>query len=100
VAEVVAHHQPSPRRERAWLRQAGVTRSRLLTASMRRPWPDVRHEALTALRSGPSGYYGLLTALPRLPVALRRRSLAPDVVEALVRFRRSAGSSGQPAGSC
>lgn len=101
VAEVVAHHQPSPRREKAWLRRAGVTRSRLLTASMRRPWPDLRHEALTALRNGPSGCYGLLTALPRLPVALRhRRPLAPDVAEVLAGFRRSAGFSGQPAGSC
>ena len=85
VAEVVAHHEPSPRRDGVWLRKAGLTRSRLLTALMRRPWPDVRLEALTAVRSRSSGWYGLLSALPRLPLALRRRSQASDVVASVRR---------------
>ncbi|MFW6205510.1 MAG: glycosyltransferase family 2 protein, partial [Actinomycetota bacterium] len=45
VPEVVAYHEPSPRRENPDLRAARVTRSRLLTALQRRPWSAVGRDA-------------------------------------------------------
>ncbi|WP_084956432.1 glycosyltransferase family 2 protein [Thermoactinospora rubra] len=72
VAEVVAHHHPSPVRDRDG-RRALAARNALLTAVMRRPWPVV---ARTARRGG------LRDALPRLPRALARRRRVPAWLEA------------------
>ena len=81
VAHVVAHHHPSPSRQSALAREARVTRNRLLTAVMRRPWPVVGREVSAALRSR-GGRRGVLDAVPRLPLAIRRRHVVPASVEA------------------
>jgi GT2 family glycosyltransferase len=73
VDEVTVHHHPSPRRDAPGRRQAGIWRSRLLTAVMRLPAGDVARLLLTALRSGRPGREGLVRALPDVPAALRRR---------------------------
>lgn len=75
VPEVVAYHEPSPRREDPALRAARVMRSRLLTALLRRPWSAVRRDAAAALRTGGTARRGLLAALPAAPAALRHRSV-------------------------
>jgi GT2 family glycosyltransferase len=73
VDEVRVHHHPSPRRDAPGRRQAGIWRSRLLTAVMRLPTRDVAALLVTALRSGRPGRAGLVRALPDVPAALRRR---------------------------
>jgi GT2 family glycosyltransferase len=73
VDEVTVHHHPSPRRDAPGRRQAGIWRSRLLTAVMRLPAGDVARLLVTALRSGRPGREGLVRALPDVPAALRRR---------------------------
>ncbi|MPQ96716.1 glycosyltransferase [Modestobacter sp. I12A-02628] len=85
VDEVTVHHHPSPRRESPERRQAGIWRSRVLTALMRHPARDVAHQVLHALRAGPPGRRGLLGALPRVPAALRRRRVLPADVMSGVR---------------
>jgi GT2 family glycosyltransferase len=73
VDEVTVHHHPSPRREAPGRRQAGIWRSRLLTALMRLPAGDVARLARDAVRSGNPGREGLLRAVPDVPAALLRR---------------------------
>jgi GT2 family glycosyltransferase len=73
VDEVTVHHHPSPRREAPELRQAGISRSRLLTALMRLPLGDVARVVVGAVRSGRPGVAGLLRAVPDVPAALLRR---------------------------
>ena len=89
VDEVTVHHHPSPRREAPERRQAGIWRSRVLTALMRRPVRDVAAEVLRALRAGPPGCRGVLGALPRVPAALRRRRVLPADVLAGIRELQS-----------
>lgn len=82
VPEVVAHHHPSPVRDAAGVRQAGLARSRLLTAVMRLPWPAVLGEVRECARTA-TGRRGLVTALPRLPAAwAARRPVGPEVLRA------------------
>lgn len=85
VDEVTVHHHPSPRREAPGRRQAAIWRSRLLTAVMRLPGPDVGRLLARALRSR-RGVEGLLRALPDVPAALRRRNPVPAQVRAGLRL--------------
>jgi GT2 family glycosyltransferase len=85
VDEVTVHHHPSPRREAPGRRQAAIWRSRLLTAVMRLPGPDVGRLLTRALRSR-RGVEGLLRALPDVPAALRRRNTVPAQVRAGLRL--------------
>jgi GT2 family glycosyltransferase len=81
VPEVVAHHHPSPVRDRDG-RRALAVRNRLLVAVLRRPWPVVGRQALQALQGGRAARSGLRAAVPRLPRALARRRRLPGRVEA------------------
>jgi GT2 family glycosyltransferase len=85
VDEVTVHHHPSPRREPAADRQAGIWRSRLLTAVMRYPLRDLAGQVVRALRAGRPGRNGVVGALPRVPAALRRRRVLPTSVMTGVR---------------
>ncbi|MCZ2860125.1 glycosyltransferase family 2 protein [Blastococcus sp. VKM Ac-2987] len=86
VDEVTIHHHPSPRRDAPGRRQAGIWRSRLLTALMRLPAGDVARTVADALRAGRPGVEGLLRALPDLSAALRRRRPLPGRVRADLRL--------------
>jgi GT2 family glycosyltransferase len=81
VPSVVAHHHPSPVRNRDG-RRALAVRNRLLLAVQRLPWPTVGRRALDALRGGPADRAGLRDALPRLTRALADRRTLPPSVEA------------------
>lgn len=87
VEDVVAHHHPSPVRDRA-ARRALVTRNNVLTAVMRRPWPVVWQIVVDALVADTATRRGLARSLRRLPPALRRRRVVPAAVE---QWRRLAG---------
>ncbi|MFZ5870703.1 MAG: glycosyltransferase family 2 protein [Actinomycetota bacterium] len=100
VDDVVVHHHPSPAREDAAARAARVSRSRLLTAVLRRPWPVVAREVRAAVAAGPVGRAGLRTALPDVPAALRARRRLPDDVEhQLALLAAPAPAAAQPTGS-
>jgi GT2 family glycosyltransferase len=77
VDGVTIHHHPSVRRDAPGRRQAGIWRSRLLTAAMRLPAPDVAGLTAQAVRSGRPGLTGLARAVPDLPAALRHRRPIP-----------------------
>ena len=79
------HHHPSTSREPGTVRQAGIWRSRVLTALMRYPLPDLLGQLLRAARAGRPGWRGLAGALPRVPAAVRRRRVLPRSVMAGVR---------------
>jgi GT2 family glycosyltransferase len=80
VDEVTVHHHPSARRDRPGRRQAGIWRSRLLTALMRHPAGDVGGLLVRAALSGRPGVEGLVRAVPDVPGALRRRRPMPSQV--------------------
>jgi GT2 family glycosyltransferase len=86
VPELVVRHLPSPSRSGAGARQRLITRNRVLTAVMRRPWRTVLRVSGQELRSGWWPLCGVLTALPRLPGAVRRRCPAGPQVEARLRL--------------
>jgi GT2 family glycosyltransferase len=86
VDTVTVHHHPSPARHSPARRQAAVWRSRLLTAVMRLPAPDVARTVQKALAAGAPGRAGIRSALPDLGAALRRRRVVPRRV--LVELRR------------
>ncbi len=86
VEEVTIHHHPSPRREAPERRQAGIWRSRLLTATMRLPVADVAALLIAAVRAGRPGLTGLARALPDVPAALRHRRPIPAGVRADLRL--------------
>ena len=90
VDEVTVHHHPSPRRDAPGRRQAGIWRSRLLTALMRLPAGDVAGVLAEAVRAGRPGLTGLGHSLPDLPAALRRRRAVPPRVRADLRLLASA----------
>ena len=92
VDDVVAYHEPSPSRHSPDARKTAVLRSRLLTATMRRPWPVVGHEIVGALRSGRPGRAGVRSAAPQVLAALEHRSVVPSDVE--YRLRLLAGVAG------
>lgn len=86
VPDVVAYHQPSPRREAPERRQRQILRSRLLTVGLRRPWPVVVREWSSALRTGRAGRRAVLDTLPDLPAVLDERRVVPDAVERAARL--------------
>ncbi|WBQ03890.1 glycosyltransferase family 2 protein [Kribbella sp. CA-293567] len=79
--ELVVHHHPSPSRGKPQDRELLILRNRLLTATMRRPWPVVLREAWRAVRHGSVGLRATLTAVPRLPAALAARHRVPTSLE-------------------
>ena len=85
VDQVTVHHHPSTRREASAVRQAGLWRSRVLTALMRYPARDLAGQLLRAVRAGRPGLRGLAGALPRVPAALRARRVLPPTVMSGVR---------------
>ncbi|RBY78981.1 glycosyltransferase family 2 protein [Geodermatophilus sp. TF02-6] len=85
VDEVTVHHHPSARRHPPEQRRTAIWRSRLLTAVMRRPAPEVARLVGQALRAGGPERRALLRALPDLPAALRRRRPIPPAVRADLR---------------
>ncbi|RFU19836.1 glycosyltransferase family 2 protein [Geodermatophilus marinus] len=85
VDEVTVHHHPSPRRHAPEQRRAAIWRSKLLTAVMRHPVPDVARLVAEGLRSGGPERSGLVRALPDLPAALRRRRPVPAAVRSDLR---------------
>ena len=85
VDAVTVHHHPSTRREPGATRQAGIWRSRVLTALMRYPLRDVAGQLLRAATAGRAGWRGLAGAVPRVPAALRSRRVLPRRVMAGVR---------------
>ena len=92
VDSVTVHHHPSPARHAPAERQAAVWRSRLLTAVMRLPGPDVVRAVREALAAGAPGRAGLRGALPDLAAALRRRRVVPPSVLADLRRLRAPGA--------
>jgi GT2 family glycosyltransferase len=85
VDSVTVHHHPSSHRHAPTERRAAIWRSRLLTALMRRPLPEVGGVVLQALRAGGAERRGLLRALPDVPAALRRRHPVPPRVREQLR---------------
>jgi GT2 family glycosyltransferase len=84
VDSVTVHHHPSLQRHAPGRRQAGIWRSRLLTALMRHPAPHLVRVLSDAARAGRPGLEGVLRALPDVPAALlRRRPIPSDVRRAL-----------------
>jgi GT2 family glycosyltransferase len=86
VDSVTVHHHPSPRRDGPGRRQAGIWRSRLLTAVMRYPVTELATVLGGALRAGRPGLVGLARAVPDLPAAVRRRRPIPPRVHADLRL--------------
>jgi GT2 family glycosyltransferase len=85
VDTVTVHHHPSPRRSAPGRRQAGIWRSRVLTAVMRFPVGDVVRVLARAVRTGRPGIEGLVRALPDVAAALRRRRTIPSDLRAELR---------------
>ena len=90
VDAVTVHHHPSPARHSPTQRQAAVWRSRLLTAVMRLPAPDVARTVRAAVAAGSPGRAGMRDAFPDLGAALRRRRVVPQHVLADLRRLRDA----------
>lgn len=77
VDSVTVHHHPSRKRDDPGRRQAGIWRSRVLTAVMRHPVPLLTRVLVDAAHAGRPGLEGILRAVPDLPRALRRRRPIP-----------------------
>lgn len=93
VDGVVAHHHPASGRDRR-ARQVLLARNTILTACMRRPWPEVgRCVAAAAVGGGSPARAGLLRAVPRLGRALARRRVVPARVEAARRTLDRSGAA-------
>jgi GT2 family glycosyltransferase len=95
VEEVVAHHHPSPVRDRA-ARRRRVTRNRLLVPWLRRPIPvALSRTAGTVLRGAadPAVRRGVADAIASMPWALRRRApISRDLERAVRLLERDAGA--------
>jgi GT2 family glycosyltransferase len=87
VPELVVHHHPkkSASRDTDERRRTRITRSALLTALMRRPWPVVAARASRAWRAGGPERAALVPALRDAPRALRARRVVPAPLEAVAR---------------
>ncbi|NEK56903.1 glycosyltransferase [Geodermatophilus sabuli] len=86
VDEVTVHHHPSVHRHAPARRRTAISRSKVLTALMRHPVPEVGRVVVSALRTGGPEREGLVRALPDVPAALRRRRPIPAAVRADVRL--------------
>jgi GT2 family glycosyltransferase len=80
VDGLTVHHHPSTSRDPDTVRQAGIWRSRVLTALMRYPLRDTAGQLLRVARAGRPGLRGLAGALPRVGAALRARRVLPQHV--------------------
>ncbi|MGY1743111.1 MULTISPECIES: glycosyltransferase family 2 protein [unclassified Blastococcus] len=80
VDAVTVHHHPSVRRSDPAGRRTAIWRSKLLTAVMRLPLPDVGRVVLAGLRAGGPERRGLARALKDLPRAVRDRRRLPAAV--------------------
>jgi len=83
VDELVAHHHPSPRRDRP-ARRASAQRNDLWSAWLRRPWRAALRRTGELLRGAPrerAAVIGTITAAGGLPWILRERRSVPDAVE-------------------
>jgi GT2 family glycosyltransferase len=91
VDEVVAHHHPSPARNRR-ARQRRQARNALWTAWLRRPLPSaLRQTRRIAANQGSTAWGALLDAGRGLPWVLReRRSVPPELERALRLLEASA----------
>jgi GT2 family glycosyltransferase len=78
VDRVVAHHHPQ---SAAGGRAVLASRNRVLTAVLRRPWPQVARITFAELGNGRSGRRGVLAAAARLVRAVRQRRRLPAQVE-------------------
>jgi GT2 family glycosyltransferase len=85
VDTVVVHHHPSARRHAPEQRRTAIWRSKLLTAVMRRPLPEVAGLLVDAVRTGRPERLAILRALPDVPAALRRRRPVPRRVREQLR---------------
>jgi len=92
VDAVTVHHHPSTRRHAPEQRRTAIWRSRLLTALMRMPLPEVGLLVLRALRTGAPERRGLLRALPDVPAALSRRRPVPPAVREQLRVLAEAAA--------
>jgi GT2 family glycosyltransferase len=86
VDAVTIHHHPSTKRSSPGARRAAIWRSRLLTAVMRLPVPDVVRLYARALREGGDARRGLVAALRDVPAAVRSRRPVPPAVRAGLRL--------------
>jgi GT2 family glycosyltransferase len=86
VDAVTVHHHPSVRRHAPERRRTAISRSKLLTALMRHPAPEVARVVAAAVRAGGPERAGLLRALPDVPAALLRRRPVPPAVRADTRL--------------
>jgi GT2 family glycosyltransferase len=86
VDAVTVHHHPSTRRHDPAARRTAIWRSKVLTAVMRHPLPDVARTVRAAVRAGAPERRGLRRAVPDLPAALRRRRRLPASVLADLRL--------------
>lgn len=83
AADVVAHHHPSPVRDRA-ARRTREVRNDLLSTWMRRPLKVAVSRTASSLRRSlrdPLIAAGVAQAVVRMPAALRRRRRLPESVE-------------------
>lgn len=86
VPDVVAHHDPQPSRDRRG-RTAAISMNALLTALMRRRWRHVFRRAANVVRM-PNSRSRLVTEIPRMVTALRRRRPVPYRVERRLELAR------------
>jgi GT2 family glycosyltransferase len=87
VDDVVAHHHPSPVRDRG-RRHRIVTRNHLWTTWLRRPAPAAVRETVRVLRSAssePAGRAGVGDAVRGLPALAGGRRVVPPAVAAAIR---------------
>ncbi|WP_225753526.1 glycosyltransferase family 2 protein [Actinotalea sp. Marseille-Q4924] len=81
LPDAVVHHHPSPRRHSPDARVRAITRSALLSAVLRLPWPDVAARWRGAVVGGDEALrLGARDALRDLPRALRHRRVLPPQV--------------------
>jgi GT2 family glycosyltransferase len=80
VDDVVAHHHPSTSRDPESRRRL-LARNRVLTACLRRPWPEVGRTVVSVAGGDRDSLRGLLDAVPRVPRALTHRRRLPAAVE-------------------
>lgn len=100
VADVVAHHHPSPQRPNMRERYIGGVCDRLWEAWLRRPLaPALRITArhLLLARGDEINRHGVLRAVRELPRILRQRQVVPSAVEAQLVFLERGANSEPPA---
>src|SRR5690606_14686904 len=101
LAEVVAHHHPSPRRAPPWRREAVQRRNRALVGWLRRPLPVAAAQTAALVRDAATDRVAraaLAGLARRLPAALAARRPLPAEVEAQVRMlERPTGPGGSAA---